>query len=112
MRTMFAMMRTMGDVIVSTAIVRELKRRDPESEIFFYTDKPYDSLLKNNTDIAKVMVGDPWDLNHLFLEMADGWDKVYTPYQVRPECNVWHQEEATRHQHLLDFYWRRMGMHG
>lgn len=112
-RTMFVMLRTLGDVIVSTSIVNELKKRDPSCEIYFYTEKPYGDVLKNNPNIFQVIDADRWELNSLFLEMVSGkYDAVYAPYQVRPECNAWHQFDETRHQHLMDFYWRRMGMHG
>ena len=106
------MLRTLGDVIVSTTLCRELKREFPESRISFYTNRPYDGLLANNPDIDSVVASDAWELNMLFLEMASGkFSKVYAPYQVRQECNSWHQDEGTRHQHLVDFYWTRMGMH-
>ena len=50
--------------------------------------------------------------DQIFMEMVNGgYDKIFAPYQVRVECNVWHQFEDTRNQHLLDFYWKRMGMH-
>ena len=111
-RIMFAMLRTMGDVILGTTIARELRRDFPDARIVFYTDKAYEELLANNPHVDEVMALDQWHWNQLFLEMASGkYDAVYAPYQMRPECNSWHQREDTRHQHLVDFYWRRMGMH-
>ena len=112
MNLMYAMFRTLGDVIVSTTIARELKKEFPSSKLHFVTNKPYDELLKNNPDIDFIMASDAWTIDSLFIEMSSGkYDKVFLPYQVRRECNIWHQEEETRHQHLLDFYWNRMGMH-
>lgn len=109
---MFVMLRTMGDVILGTTICRELKKEYPGSEIHFYTNAPYGELLLNNPDIVRVHESPDWNYDQIFFEMTNGeYDKIYAPYQVRGECNAWHQFEETRHQHLVDFYWRRMGMH-
>lgn len=113
MKVMFCMLKTMGDVVVSTAITREMKRRNPEWEIHFYTNKAYGPLLAGNPDIAEIHAADDWNYNILFLEMsAKNFGRVFTPYQMRAECNMWHQDPETRGQHLVDFYWNRCGMHG
>lgn len=111
-KIMFAMLRTLGDVMVGTTICRELKKDYPDSEIHFYTNHPYSQLLKNNPDIHTVHASDDWVLDMLFVDIAHkDFDIEYLPYQVRGDCNIWHQREETRHQHLVDFYWQRMGMH-
>ena len=111
-RIMLVMLKTLGDVVVCTTITRELKKEFPNSEIHFYTNKPYAEILAGNPDIAQVHAPDDWNCNGIFMEIAQKeYDAVYAPYQTRPECNMWHQKEATRHQHLVDFYWQRMGMH-
>lgn len=111
-RIMFVMLRTLGDVLISTTIVRELKKEYPDSEIHFYTNQPYRELLENNPDVTEVKESQSWELNMIFLEAASRkYDLVFLPYQARQECNIWHQREETRHQHLVDFYWQRMGMH-
>lgn len=112
MKIMFIMLKTMGDVILGTTICRELKKEYPDSEIHFYTNRFYGQLLENNPDIFKIHNADDWNYDSLFFEMnSGGYDKIYAPYQVRSDCNMWHQNEETRHQHLVDFYWKRMGMH-
>lgn len=111
-KIMFAMLRTLGDVVLGTTIVHELKKEYPNSEIHFYTNKPYANLIQNNPDVFEIHAPDDWNPNSIFLEMAaKDYDIVFAPYQVRQECNIWHQNEETRHQHLVDFYWKRMGMH-
>ena len=111
-RVMYCMLKTLGDVVLSTTIVREMRRDHPDWEIHFYVNRPYDGLLLNNPDIQEIHASNDFELNALFLEMASGrYPKVFAPYQARPECNLWHQYEETRHQHLVDFYWRRIGMH-
>ena len=111
-KIMLVMLRTMGDVILSTTLVHELKREYPLSEIHFYTNKQYAPLLQNNPDIFEVHAPDDWNYNSIFLEMAEKeYDIIFAPYQARGECNIWHQNEQLRHQHLVDFYWHRMGMH-
>ena len=112
MKIMFVMLKTMGDVILGTTICHELQKEYPGCEIHFYTNKQYSEILIGNKDIARVHESDSWAYDNLFLEIvSEGYDKVYLPYQVRGECNMWHQFEETRHQHLVDFYWKRMGMH-
>jgi len=102
----------MGDVNLGTTICRELRKDFPEAEIHFYTYAPYGEMLLNNPDIARVHESHHWYYDQLFMEIVKGdYDHVYLPYQVRGECNVWHQMEETRHQHLVDFYWKRMGKH-
>lgn len=111
-KIMLVMLKTLGDVVLSSTLVRELKKEYPDSEIHFYTNKLYRPILENNPDVFEVHAPDDWNHNAIFLEMAaKNYDLVFAPYQCRPECNVWHQDEHTRHQHLVDFYWWRMGMH-
>lgn len=112
MKIMFVMLRTLGDVIVGTTICHELKKEYPDSKIYFYVNYPYDGVLRNNSDIYEIRSSREWPHDMIFMEMATGgYDIVFAPYQVRGECNMWHQYEETRHQHLIDFYWKRMGMH-
>lgn len=111
-KIMLIMLKTMGDVILTTTIVHELKKEYPQSEIHFYTNKMYAPLLANNPDIFEIHAPDDWNPNALFLEMASKqYDIVFAPYQIRSQCNMWHQDPHTRDQHLVDFYWHRMGMH-
>ncbi len=112
MKIMFVMLKTMGDVILGTTICRNLQVEFPGAEIHFYTNAPYGELLQDNPDIARVHESPNWSYDNIFFEMnAEGYDKIFAPYQVRGECNMWHQFEETRHQHLVDFYWKRMGQH-
>lgn len=112
MKIMFVMLRTMGDVILGTTICRELKHEFPGCEIHFYVNKTYGSLLQNNPYIDVVKEMDTVFVDPVFMEMTtQEFDRIYAPYQARGECNMWHQQEATRHQHLVDFYWMRMGFH-
>lgn len=112
MKIMLALPRTLGDVLLGTTICHELKRENPNYEIHYFVDKPYAELLANNPDITEVHAPDVWNPDLLFMAMTDrSYRRVFMPYQARGECNIWHQREETRHQHLVDFYWNRMGMH-
>lgn len=111
-KIMMVMIKTLGDVLLATTIVRELKVDYPDSEIHVYTNKVYGEIFQNNPDVAEIHAPDDWNANLIFMQMGSGnFDKVFCPIQVRPECNAWHQIEETRHQHLVDFYWNRMGRH-
>lgn len=112
MKIMLVLLKTFGDVLLGTTICHELKKEYPDASISFYVNKPYDQLLRNNPDIDDIQVSDQWLPDMIFMDMSvKKYDKVYLPYQVRGECNMWHQDNQFRHQHLLDFYWKRMGMH-
>ena len=112
MTVMFCLLRTLGDVVLGTTLVHEYRRVHPDAAITWFVNEPYDQLLVGNPDVAAVRTSSDWAWDALFFEMArGGWDAVVAPYQMRPEDGLWHQDPATRHQHLLDFYWRRMGMH-
>jgi ADP-heptose:LPS heptosyltransferase len=109
---MFCMLKTLGDVLIGTTLVRELKKDYPDSEIHVFTNKMYGELFSNNPEVFEIHAPDDWNPNLLFMQMASGeYDKVFCPIQQRRECNAWHQIEETRHQNLLDFYWMRMGRH-
>ena len=111
-KIMFVLLKTLGDVMLGTTICHELKRDFPDSDIFFYTNAAYVPILGNNPDIHQVKVSDEWGPDMIFMDMVrSNYDQIFIPYQIRRECNIWHQEEPTRHQHLVDFYWGRMGMH-
>lgn len=112
MRIMFVMLRTMGDVLLGGTICRELKRDFPECEITFYVNEPYGDLVRNSPWVDQVKESRDWHPDMIFMDMASGlYDRVFAPYQVRAECNMWHQFDETRHRHLIDFYWMRMGRH-
>ena len=111
-KIMLTLPRTLGDVLLGTTICREIKRDNPDADIHYFVDKPYAELLANNTDIKEVHAPDVWNPDLIFMAMIDrSYDRIFAPYQIRGECNMWHQREETRHQHLVDFYWNRMGMH-
>lgn len=113
-KIMFVMLQTMGDVILGTTICRELKRERPDCEIHFYVNELYDQMLVNNPYIDKICSSPKWHNDMLFLKMSFSelkYDVIYAPHQNRPECNSWHQLDEFRFQHLVDFYWKRIGKH-
>lgn len=112
MKVMFCLLKTLGDCILGTTLVHELKKDYPNSEIHVFTNKIYGELFSNNPDVAEIHAPDDWNPNLLFMQMGScEYDKIFCPIQTRRECNAWHQFEETRHQNLLDFYWKRMGRH-
>jgi ADP-heptose:LPS heptosyltransferase/glycosyltransferase involved in cell wall biosynthesis len=74
---LYTMPMSAGDVFISTAIVNSLKKEYPEHQIFFATSEKYISILKNNTDIHRVIQFENWMGNVPFLEQI--FDEVYTP---------------------------------
>jgi ADP-heptose:LPS heptosyltransferase len=56
----------LGDVIMTTPVIRELRRRYPEAHIQVVTDEP--AVLANNPDVSRVVLPsqmekkDPWDI--------------------------------------------------
>ncbi len=50
---------SLGDVILTTAILPNLKAHWPDSEVIFLTKKPYDTVLDGNPYVDRVHVFDP-----------------------------------------------------
>ena len=47
-----------GDVVAVTSLVRAIRRRWPEAEIDFITDRPSTTVLANSPDLANIVIGD------------------------------------------------------
>jgi len=77
LKLLYTMPISAGDVYISTAVVNSLKKKFPEHKIFFATSQEYTSILKDNTDIHKVLQHQDWMNNVPLLEQV--FDEVYTP---------------------------------
>lgn len=107
----FGLFHTLGDIVVSTAIVREIKVKYPDSEITYAVSKEYVEVLKNNPDVATIIGCDShWEVILRSQELK--YDKVYLCLQKNALDSVWHQqpewvEENGENHNLVDFYAKR-----
>jgi heptosyltransferase-2 len=54
---------SLGDIVLTTPVIRSLKRKFPQSQIFFLTKSQYQDLLKNDPDIFSSIKFEPKE-NH------------------------------------------------
>ncbi len=108
MNIFFGLFETLGDIIVSTAIVRAIKEKYPDSKIVYAVGEQYVEVLRGNPDIAEIMpTKHPWEI--VLRSAEKNYDKVYLPLMLTHEDTVWHQREpwciANGDNHnLVDMY--------
>lgn len=108
----FGMMQTLGDIIASTAIIRTIKEKYPESKITYAVGNGYVDVLKNNPDIAEII---PCQApQEIVLRAGEKeYDKVFLPLMLTQEDTMWHQRTpwclpGDRHN-LVDMYAEKCG---
>lgn len=106
----FSIFHTLGDIIVSTAIIRALKDKYPEYDITYATSAQYIDVLKDNPDIKEVIgCNSHWEC--ILRSQEKKYDKVFIPMQLTQVDAAWHQfppycQEGEKHN-LVDFYANR-----
>lgn len=109
-RIYFGLFETLGDVIVSTALIRAIKKKYPNSEITYATSQAYVDCLAGNPDISRIL---PTRHQHEIVLMANAekYDKVYLPLMLTQEDTLWHQRpeycfdhEGREYRNLIDMY--------
>lgn len=76
-KLLYTMPMSAGDVYISTAVIDGLKKKHPDHKIFFATQQPYLSILKDNPNIHKVIPWNDWMTTVPMCEQI--FDEVYTP---------------------------------
>lgn len=108
-RILFALQRTLGDVILGTPIIEELKRRYPDAEITWAIHPQYVEIADTNPHIKGLVISEEHDV--LLQEVTNGrYDMVLVPAQLNHTDTCWHHREKYKHGHLVDFYARRCGV--
>lgn len=104
----FGLFHTLGDVIVSTAIIRAIREKYPESHITYATSKEYIDVLENNSDVDSIIAcGHPYEV--VLRSQEKKYDKVYLPLQLTNADSLWHQSpewcvQDDKNKNLVDFY--------
>lgn len=107
MKIYFGLFHTLGDVIVSTALIRAIKEKYPDSEITYAVGQDYVHVLAGNPDITNIIpTKHPWEI--VFRSKEHNYDKVYLPLMLTQEDTLWHQRPpycmpGERHN-LIDMY--------
>lgn len=52
---------SLGDIVLTTPVIKSLKQKFPQSKIFFLTKEQYQDLLKNDPDIFSLIKFDPFE---------------------------------------------------
>ncbi len=107
LQVFFGLFQTLGDVIVSTALIRTIKEKYPESEITYAVGVDYVAALVGNPDISNIIpCGSPQEI--IIRSAERPYDKVYLPLMLTQEDTLWHQRypwctPGKRHN-LIDMY--------
>lgn len=104
----FGLYHTLGDVITTTAITRELKKKYPDSKLTYAVGAQYVDVLKGNPDIDEIIpCQSHWEV--MLRSEEKQYDRVYIPMQMTQEDSVWHQRPPWcinngENHNLVDFY--------
>ena len=82
-----------GDVIVSSAMIKALKEKHPNSQIDYLTTEKSSELLRGNPLINKIYTGNPYP------KMED-YDIILRPYYCLQRSGGWHLSG----KHFMDLY--------
>lgn len=90
---LFIMFRSFGDVVMSTGVIRALKKKYPESTISYIT----------STNCVDILVGNP-DIHAIYSERdyiePMNFDIVFSPFMVTQSRGEWWQY----HRSMMDLY--------
>lgn len=104
----FGLYHTLGDIVVSTAIIRAIRAKYPDSHITYATSKDNIDVLENNPDVDEVIAtSHPYEV--VLRANEKPYDKIYLPLQLTHEDSVWHQRpdwcvDNGDNHNLVDFY--------
>lgn len=106
MKILFCLCRTLGDVILGSTIIEEIKKKYPDSDITWAIWPQYSEIADTNPHVKSLFLATDW--NAVLREMSSGkYDMVLCPYMTNHTATIWHQVEKYKHGHLLDFYAKR-----
>jgi len=109
MKILVCIYRTLGDVILGSTLIAELREKYPDCEITFAVAKEYAELLDKNPAVKGLVLTEDHDVV-LYEATQDKYDLVLFPAQLTQTDSCWHHNEKYRHGHLVDFYAGRCGI--
>ena len=108
MKIFFGLFHTLGDVVVSTSLIRAIKEKYPDSEITYAVSGQYIDVFKGNPDVAEIIPCNNQGEILLYAGLKN-YDRIYLPLMLTNEDTLWHQrspwcvENGDKHN-LVDFY--------
>lgn len=112
MKIFIAILETIGDVILGTCLVRNLKIMYPGCHITFATGFMYKEVLESNPDIDVIVEAIPRNMFDLYSRTnSQNYDKILLPLMTNHEDTLWHHDLDMYPKHnLVDFYAERAGI--
>jgi ADP-heptose:LPS heptosyltransferase len=112
-------LRQIGDVVLTTHIIKLLKRRFPNADIDFFTEKKCAPILENNPFLSKIKILDKQKLTTFAKEIACYWKIARNSYdlvidfQQLPRCRfvVFFSRAKTRLSYPPPWYNRLLYTH-
>ena len=103
----FGLWETLGDIIVSTALIHNLKLKYPNSEITYAVGKQYVEVLMDNPEITEIIACESRETVLLCSSLKE-YDRIFMPLMLHQNHTLWHQtlpwiSEAENHN-LIDYY--------
>lgn len=106
----FGLFQTLGDIIASTALIRAIKEKYPDSKITYAVGAQYTDILAGNPDIFETIAcGSAAEI--ILRASEKPYDKVMIPLMLTSEDTLWHQRYPWcvpgEKRNLVDMYAER-----
>ncbi len=109
MKILICLYKTLGDVVLGSTLIAELKKKYPDAEITFAVQREYVELIDTNPDVKGLIITDDHDV--VLAEATSGrYDQVLFPAQLTHTDTCWHHRDKYKNGHLVDFYAKRCGL--
>jgi heptosyltransferase-2 len=105
----FILFRTLGDIAMGTTVVHAIKKKYPDSEITFITEKQNRDILENNPDIYEIFICDNYMDANLYC-IKNKFDKIYRANMANHSDSCWHHDGSKNYQHLMQWYAQKAGI--
>lgn len=103
--------QTMGDVLMTTPIISEIKRQYPDVQIRFHTNKVYKGLLAGNPEINDIVLYDGGSYPDVYQYLRGKQsDHIARMARANHYDTMWHHTPETRNSHMIDWYASRTGL--
>ncbi len=108
-KSLVVLFKSLGDVAMTTPIVKALKEKDPTGTIDFITTPPARHILEGNPNINKIIIMDNYtDANFYCIE--NNYDEIHRLGMANWLETNWHHLPEHQNQHMISWYAKRAGI--